>query len=102
MTDEQWLWLFVNEALDADEKFESLCPSCQHDVTSSPKCTRCGKPLGSKKGKADFINPNFDAERFDRLSNGTDGEMPISRDDDEVDYDLFDEIFRRQNGGDKE
>lgn len=99
MTDEQWLWLFANEALDGDEKFDSLCPTCQHDV-SSPKCIRCGKPLRGKQ-KADFINPNFDPERFDRL-NGTSTEAQQHGDEDEVDYDLLDRIMREQQGTAKE
>lgn len=100
MTDEQWLWLFANEALDADEKFQSLCPSCQHDVTSH-RCIRCGKPLGGKNFRGDFVNPNFDAERFDRLANGTESEHSEDGKDDDVDYDLLEDIIRRQ-GGDKE
>lgn len=99
MTDEQWLWLFANEALDADEKFDMLCPTCQHDV-SSPRCIRCGKPIRSKSGhghgRGEFVNPNFDPDRFDRLSDGTD--IPPRSDDDEVDYDLLDQIIQRQNG----
>ena len=100
MTDEQWLWLFANESLDADEKFEQLCPTCQHDVTSH-RCIRCGKPLGGKSFKGDSVNPNFDAERFDRLSSGTESGHSEDKDDSDVDYDLLDDILRRQ-GGDKE
>lgn len=96
MTDEQWLWLFANEALDADEKFEQLCPSCQRDVTSAPKCIRCGKPL-SKKPRADFINPNFDAERFERLSSGTDEQ--IIDEDGDINFESVDRILRDQDGG---
>lgn len=97
MTDEQWLWLFANEALDADEKFDMLCPSCQHDV-SSTRCIRCGKPIRSKSGHGhgSFVNPNFDPDRFDRLADGTN--PPSPEEDDEVDYDLLDQIMRRQNG----
>lgn len=91
MTDEQWLWLFANEAIDADEKFESLCPSCQHDVTSSPKCIRCGKPI-SKRAVADFINPNFDADRFDQLNGTADSDYQYDEDDG-IDYDRIDELI---------
>lgn len=83
MTDEQWLWLFVNEAIDYDEQLERMCPKCQDDATSN-KCIRCGKPLGGKL-EPQFVNPSFDAERFDRLSNGT-------SDDDEIDHDLISQI----------
>ena len=91
MTDEQWLWLFVNEAIDYDEKLEHMCDKCQSDATSN-RCIRCGKPLGDSGGfKPQFVNPNFDAERFDRLYNGTDEESEIR--DEDIDYDLVDRIL---------
>ncbi len=104
MTDEQWLWLFANEALDADEKFDMLCPSCQHDVTSH-KCIRCGKPIRTKDGKfgkGAFVNPNFDPDRFERLSDGTDQQQVQSEGDDELDYDLMEQIIRHQTGEQQE
>ena len=91
MTDEQWLWLFVNEAIDYDEKLEHMCDKCQSDVTSN-RCVRCGKPLsGKSEFKPQFVNPNFDAERFDRLSNGTDDPEEVR--DEDIDYDLVDRIL---------
>lgn len=66
MTDEQWLWLFVNQVIDNEEHLEKMCPDCKDEVTSTHKCIRCGKVLTKKEDK--FINPNFDADRFERLS----------------------------------
>lgn len=92
MTDEQWLWLFVNEAIDYDEQLERMCPKCQNDATSH-RCIRCGKSLGKDKfGTPDCVNPNFDVERFNRLSNGT---HDCDHDDD-VDYDLIDKIIGKE------
>lgn len=93
MTDEQWLWLFANEALDADEKLDHMCPSCRSDATSGNRCIRCGKPLGGRRfGKADFVNPNFDPERFDALANGTDSSTE-PEDNEDVDYELLDKLL---------
>lgn len=85
MTDEQWLWLFANEALDTDEQLEHMCPKCQHDVSSDDKCIRCGKPLGNSKYKPEFVNPNFDEKKFEAISNGTY--------DSDIDYDLVNQIL---------
>lgn len=93
MTDEQWLWLFVNEAIDYDEKLEHMCPKCQSDATSN-RCIRCGKPLGDDKYSPQLVNPNFDAERFDRLSNGTSENKDES--DDDVDYELVDRVLNNK------
>lgn len=102
MTDEQWLWLFANEALDADEKLDCMCPACQGDVTSNNKCIRCGKPLGRRRfGKADFVNPNFDAERFEALANGTDIDSQPEHDDEDVDYELLDKILQDSKESDE-
>lgn len=101
MTDEQWLWLFINEALDADEKLKMMCHECQNDATSNNKCIRCGKPLGSARrfGKADFVNPNFDPERFDALANGTlTTSEQEQRDDEDVDYELLDKLLHHGEG----
>lgn len=67
MTDGQWLWLFINQLIDNEEHLEKMCPDCRDEVTSTNKCIRCGKVL--TKGEDKFINPNFDADRFERLSN---------------------------------
>jgi len=99
MTDEQWLWLFVNQAIDNDEQIEGMCPSCQREVTSH-NCTRCGKSLGSNDSKGfepQFVNPNFDTERFEVLSHGTtDDENDPDHDSDDIDYDLVDRIIKEE------
>lgn len=64
MSDEQWLWLFINQRIDVDEKLERMCDSCKSEVTSSNKCTRCGKSIVHSES---FINPNFDVDRYNRL-----------------------------------
>lgn len=53
-------------AIDADEEYESMCPKCQaeHD-NAKHKCSRCGGAMST--GPA-FVNPNFNAERFEKLS----------------------------------
>lgn len=68
MTDGQWLWLFVNQLIDSEEHLEKMCPECRNEATSTNKCIRCGKVLTKDEGK--FINPNFDVDRFERLSRG--------------------------------
>lgn len=65
MSDEQWLWLFVNQKIDIDEKLEKMCPKCREEVTSSHKCTRCGKDIIEEES---FINPNFDMDRYNKLA----------------------------------
>ena len=45
-----------------------MCPSCRDEATSTRKCIRCGKVL-AKEGDT-FINPNFDASKFEELSHG--------------------------------
>lgn len=66
MTDGQWLWLFVNQIIDNEEHLEKMCPDCRSEATSTHKCIRCGKVLTKDEDR--FINPNFDASRFERLS----------------------------------
>lgn len=66
MSDEQWLWLFVNQRIDADEKLERMCPTCRDEVTSNKhKCIRCGKEFSDDDS---FVNPNFDIEKYNRLA----------------------------------
>lgn len=65
MSDEQWLWLFVNQKIDIDEKLERMCPKCRNEVTSSHRCIRCGKDLDESES---FVNPNFDMDRYNKLA----------------------------------
>lgn len=67
MTDEQWLWLFVNDAVDTDEKMEHICDKCKSEITSN-RCTRCNKLINTGDN---FINPNFNKSKFDGLMDGT-------------------------------
>lgn len=64
MSDEQWLWLFINQQIDNDEKLEHMCPECRNAVISHNKCTRCGKPLTEK---AEEVSTTFDEEKYNRL-----------------------------------
>jgi predicted amidophosphoribosyltransferase len=71
MTDEQWLWAYIQQAVDDEIKLEGMCPSCREEVTSKTnrRCSRCGKPIHEVES---FTNPNFDMDRYNRLaSNGT-------------------------------
>ena len=69
MTDEQWLWLFIHDAVDRDEKLEHMCTSCRDEATSgNRKCIKCGKSVGHSET---FTNPNFDVDRYNALANGT-------------------------------
>jgi hypothetical protein len=83
MTDEQWVWLFINESIDKDEQFEGMCDECKREVTSVRRCNRCGKVLANSD-EDKFVNPNFDSSKFDKLSNGEDDEVltQIEGDDD--------------------
>lgn len=69
MTDEQWLWLFVHDAIDRDEKLEHMCTNCRNEVTSGDKkCIRCGKHVDNHEV---FVNPNFDIDKYNALASGT-------------------------------
>lgn len=72
MSDEQWLWLFVHQRIDADEKLEKMCPKCREEVTSDHKCIRCGKDIIEQET---FVNPNFDIEKYNRLAGIIDDDM---------------------------
>ena len=85
MTDGQWLWLFVNQIIDNEEHLEKMCPECRNEATSTNKCIRCGKVLA--KDSERFINPNFDASRFERLSHGEGIEY-----DEDIDVELIKQI----------
>lgn len=65
MSDEQWLWLFINQRIDTDEKLEHMCPKCREEVTSGHKCTRCGKDIAETDS---FVNPNFDMAKYEELA----------------------------------
>ena len=90
MSDEQWLWLFINQRIDTDEKLEHMCPKCREEVTSGHKCTRCGKDIVETES---FVNPNFDMAKYGELS-GKVGEL-FDEDDTvkEVNPDLDDDEF---------
>ena len=90
MSDEQWLWLFINQRIDIDEKLEHMCPKCREEVTSGHKCTRCGKDIVETES---FVNPNFDMAKYGELS-GKVGEL-FDEDDTlkEVNPDLDDDEF---------
>lgn len=91
MSDEQWLWLFVNQRIDVDEKLEKMCPKCREEVTSTHKCTRCGKDITIEDS---FVNPNFDIDKYNRLAGITnedeeDDSYEGSDDIEELDDDEF-------------
>ena len=65
MTDEQWVWLYVNVALDNDEKLEHMCDKCKDSALSHNRCSVCGDTI---KHDAGNINPNFDKAKFEKLS----------------------------------
>lgn len=86
MTDEQWLWLYANMLLDRDIELEGMCPQCRDEVTSANKCHRCGKSLSHVESG---INPNFDRDRFDKLSGECDG----------INHNFDEEEYNRIKGG---
>lgn len=92
MSDEQWLWLFVNQRIDADEKLEKMCPKCREEVTSGHKCIRCGKDIIEEET---FVNPNFDIDKYNRLAG-------IYDDDQEEDYECVEEMEDRSGLADDE
>lgn len=97
MSDEQWLWLFINQRIDTDEKLEHMCPKCREEVTSGHKCTRCGKDITETES---FVNPNFDMSKYEELA-GKVGALFEEDDYDtvkEVNPDLDDDEF--EIGGD--
>lgn len=85
MSDEQWLWLFINQRIDADEKLEKMCPKCREEVTSTHKCIRCGKDIIESES---FVNPNFDMDRYNKLAGHVED---LYKDDDE---ELDDEYYK--------
>ena len=80
MSDEQWLWLFINQKIDADEKLEKMCPKCRDEVTSDHKCIRCGKDIIIEES---FVNPNFDMDRYNELAGHVENSYKEELDDDE-------------------
>lgn len=90
MSDEQWLWLFVNQRIDADEKLEKMCPKCREEVTSEHRCIRCGKEIIEQES---FINPNFDMDRYNMLAEAdgiSDRVEDLYREDNDPDDDTTD------------
>lgn len=73
MTDEQWLWLFANQSLDADERLENMCPECRREVTQEHRCIRCGKKIsvvgGGGEFEESFTNESFDMEKYEAMKN---------------------------------
>jgi len=53
--------------VDEDEKLEHMCPKCREEATSEKHCIRCGKVIVSDDS---FVNPNFDRDRFNKMSGG--------------------------------
>lgn len=92
LTDEQWVWLFVNQCIDTDEKLEGMCNSCRDEATSNiKKCSKCGKPIeGSGES---FVNPNFDESKYNTLKNGADIETQEDICDDDIDIDLLNQLL---------
>lgn len=43
-----------------------MCDKCKNEVSSKNKCRRCGTVM-DKGDNSKFINPNFDANRFEEL-----------------------------------
>ena len=91
MSDEQWLWLFINQGIDSDEKLEKMCPKCREEVTSSHRCIRCGKDIIEEES---FVNLNFDIDRYNELAGyveelyeDEDESSDADLDDDEFEYD---------------
>lgn len=75
MTDEQWLWLFANQNLDADERLENMCSDCRREVTQERHCIRCGKRIDgdiSNGGtEEEVVNSSFDMDKYEAMKNGT-------------------------------
>jgi predicted amidophosphoribosyltransferase len=67
MTDEQWLWIYANMAVDDEDLLNRMCQKCRDDMASN-RCSRCGKSLDDHA----FVNPNFDSSRFEKLSQESD------------------------------
>ena len=91
MSDEQWLWLFIHQRIDTDEKLSKMCPKCREEVTSSHRCIRCGKDIIEEES---FVNPNFDMDRYNELSGHVEelykddaDSLNTELDDDEFEYD---------------
>lgn len=96
MTDEQWVWLFANQNLDADEKLENMCPECQKEVTQEKHCIRCGKRIdeNANDGEETVINESFDMERYEAMKNGTYKELDV--DEEQISQANFDMELLRQ------
>ena len=82
MSDEQWLWLFVHQRIDAEEKLEKMCPKCRDEVTSEHRCIRCGKEIIEEDS---FVNPNFDMDRYNELAGFNTMDIDDDEDDNEID-----------------
>lgn len=106
MTDEQWLWLFANQNLDADEKLEAMCPDCRREVTQEKHCIRCGKKIADigsdiNEGFESYTSKTFDIEKYEALKNGT-YKLDMEKEEDnnneveDIDFDLVGQLM---NGG---
>lgn len=87
MTDEQWVWLFVNQQIDQDKELSQMCDQCKHEVSSENRCIRCGKIIDTDPND-NFVNPNFDEDRFKKLS--VDDNSPNY--DNDLDIGLFKQV----------
>ena len=88
MTDEQWLWVYVNMAIDDDENKEHMCNRCIEESASNDTCIRCGKTLH----KDSFTNHNIDVDKFNRMSEEDSGIV--------TNKNFKADRFDRLNGGD--
>ena len=67
MKDRDYLWCLVHQLLDREEELEQLCPACRQRAEHAG-CPSCGQPIDRVQEGA--VNPNFDADRFERLKEG--------------------------------
>lgn len=62
MTDADYLYCAAQMMLDAQEKLETLCPSCREKAKRA-RCAVCGEELAEE-------NAGFDESRFEELKHG--------------------------------
>lgn len=63
MTEGQWLYMIANMSIDNDEEYEAMCDKCKARGNVK-RCVGCGT---EEMESFEFINPNFDEERFKQL-----------------------------------
>lgn len=95
LTDEQLLWIFINEKIDSDRKYEHMCDDCKERVDNPDGyCWNCGKELETNNWLNMGTSTTTDDDFWLRRSKGTfnketgEWELPEEKSEEEYMYDF--------------